>query len=151
MRTAFALSVALLTNTVTTQPPAKPALPSCSKFASGRIHVPTWTATLANGRMSAPLPDREHYSFYFNFAVAQDDVETYDSPEKFSVVIPQDVTHLSYEYRIFLFGKAEHANGYYYFSGFYEDSGGMTVSSWFRRLNTLEVVLSGTYCLDDDK
>src|SRR5258708_33047528 len=109
MRAGSRFLFVLLTNIVAWPLAANPALQSCSQFQRGRIHVAPWTATLVNGKMSAPLPDREHNFFYVSFRVAEADIETSWSPEKLSVVVPRDITQLSYEYRLYLFGRAEHA------------------------------------------
>jgi len=126
---------------------ANPALPPCSKFPSGRFHVYPWTATLTNGVMSAALPSSDHYFYYFDFAVSEGDVQSDASTGGFSIVVPQTMTWLPHEYRLHLSGKAEHANGRYYFSGIYTFSKGTTAST-ARRRDTLEVVLSGQFCLD---
>ena len=128
---------------------ANPALPSCSKFPSGRVHVYPWTATLANGAMSAPLPSNDHSYHYFDFVAAEQDVETYPSVDKFAVVVPRSLAHGIYDYRLYLFGRAEHANGRYYFTGVYGSWAG-TSSATAHRRDTLEIVLSGKYCFDGD-
>ncbi len=120
------------------------ALPPCSKFPSGRIYIYPWTATLANGVMSAPLPSKDHTYYYFEFVVAEHDVKTYASPKTFFVVVPWNVAGI---YRYHLSGKAEHANGRYYFTGVYV-SGRDDEGAGADRQDTLEIVLSGRYCFD---
>ncbi len=117
--------------------------------SSGRIHVYPWTATLAHGVMSAPLPSNDHTYYYFDFVVDEHDVKTYASPEKFSVDVPRSLAG-RYEYLLYLFGRAEHANGQYYFTGVYESSAGPDRASAYRR-NTLDFVRSGKYYFDSSK
>jgi hypothetical protein len=127
-----------------------PALPPCSKFPSGRKHVYPWTATLANGVLSAPLPSYDHRYYYFDFVAAEHEVETDATAEKFAVIVPRSLAP-AYDYRFYLLGRAEHANGRYYFTGVYEVGVGDpddTDSTSARRQDTLEVVLSGKFCFD---
>jgi hypothetical protein len=126
---------------------AKLALPPCSKFPSGKKHVYPWTATLAGGVMSAPLPSNDHSYYYFDFVAAEDAVKTYASAEKFSVVVPPGVAQWKSDYQLFLYGKAEQANGRYYFTGVYAGGSGSDSAEVHRR-DTLEIVRSGEYCLD---
>ena len=88
----------------------------------------------------------DHTYHYFDFVVAERDVKTYASPEKFSVVVPHSVAGKD-DYLLTLHGKAEHANGRYYFTGVYT-SGSRNDGASAHREDTLEIVLSGKYCFD---
>ena len=148
LRATIGIGLALLLIADAKPASALPFLRACG--APGGIRVSMWTATLERGKMSAPLPHGTSGVFYFDFAVEQDAVETYHAPGTYGIVVPSEITHLPHEFKVFLYGRAEHTNGHYYFSGFFQQEREADVTRTnFSRLDTLDVVLSGLYCIDD--
>ncbi len=99
--------------------------------------------------MSAPLPNNKDTYYYLDFVAAEQDVEIDPSAEGFSVIIPRSLAG-AYEYSLHLLGRAEHANGRYYFTGVYKVHVGAADASATRR-DMLEIVLSGRFCFDSSR
>jgi hypothetical protein len=138
---------------VISRPPlgaAQPALPPCKAAGDERIPVSTWSATLTkDGHLSSAPPLGNGRIVYFSLAADEGAIESNDSADIHSFVVPNEAPRLP-ELQVFMRGKVQVANGKIYFSGFYVNEPERNASrTCFRRIETLDVVLSGRYCSGD--